>query len=147
MTYPLGTIILVKNYKLPTEEKDKFFIVIDKKGDEYNLMSMTTSQFYFSEDIIKHGVINKDTGASMYCFKKDQIIGVNGFAFRKHTFINHNSNIHQFSFEVLGSYTVETIDILTNKELQSLIYSFYQYKGTPKKYKSIIESILNIICE
>lgn len=147
MIYPLGSIILIKGYKLPTEEKDKFFIVIDQKENEYNLLSMTTSQFYFSEDIIQHGVINRDTGASMYCFKKDQIIGVNGFAFWKHTFINHNSNIHQFSFELLGSYTVEVKDTLIKKELEDLVYSFYQYKGTPRKYKGVLEAILNNICE
>ncbi|GAB6012070.1 hypothetical protein [Viscerimonas tarda] len=72
---------------------------------------------------------------------------INGFAFRKHTFINHNSNIHPFGFELLASYTVEVMDQLTPKEFQNLIYSFYQYKGTPKKYKVILEAILNSICE
>lgn len=147
MIYPLGSIILIKGYKLPTEEKDKFFIVIDKKENEYNLLSMTTSQFYFSEDIIQHGVINKDTGASMYCFPKDQVIGFNGFAFSKHTFINHNSNIHKFSFELLGNYTVEVKDTLINKEFEDLVYSFYQYKGTPQKHKAILEAILKDICK
>lgn len=147
MTYPPGSIILVKGYKLPTEEKDKFFIVIDQKGDDYNLLSMTTSQFYFPESIITHGVINRNSGASMYCFKKGQVIGVNGFSFRKHTFINHNGNIHQFSFELLGSYPVEVMDMLTDNEFQNLIYSFYRYKGTSRKYKTILEAILSRICK
>lgn len=147
MIYPQGSIILIKSYKLPMEEKDKFFIVIDQRGNEYNLLSMTTSQFYFTEDIIQHGVINEDTGASMYCFKKNQIIGINGFAFRKHTFINHNSNIHQFSFELLDNYVVEVKDTLLKDELENLVYSFYKYKGTPMKYKSVLELILNDICK
>ncbi|MDR1883496.1 MAG: hypothetical protein LBR26_12060 [Prevotella sp.] len=147
MTYPPGSIILVKGYKLPTEEKDKFFIVMDQKEDEYNLLSMTTSRFYFSEDIIKHGVINEGSGASMYCFEKDRVIGVDGFAFRKHTFINHNGNIHRFSFELLSGYPVELMDTLTDNELQNLIYSFYRYKGIPKKYKTVLETVLNSICK
>jgi hypothetical protein len=147
MIYPLGTILLIKRYKLPTEEKDKFFIVISHNGDEYNLMSMTTSQFYFSESIIQHGVINRDSGASMYCFFKNKVIGQNGFYFRKHTFINHNSNILKFSFETLSKYTIENMDCLTDDELEDLIYSFYEYKGTPKKYKEELENILREICK
>lgn len=146
MTYPLGSIILIKNYKLPTEEKDKFFIVIDKRDYEYNLLSMTTSKYYFNPNEIKHGVIHQNSSASMYCFEKNKVIGINGFSFHKHTFIYHNSNIHQFGFEKLGAYTVEMKDVLINKEFQSLIYSFYKYKGTPKKYISILESVLDKIC-
>lgn len=147
MTYPLGSIILIKDYQLPTEKKDKFFIIIEKNDDDYNLLTMTTSQFHFSPDIIKHGVINKDEGAAMYCFERGRVIGVNGFSFRKHTFVNHNSNIHQFSFEQLNHYTVEVMDTLIKKELEDLIYSFYQYKGTPRKYKAVLESILEKICK
>ncbi|MFC4676376.1 hypothetical protein [Dysgonomonas termitidis] len=49
-----------------------------------------------------HKVIDKDAGASMYCFEAGHIIGINGFSFHKHTFINLNGNIHHFSFELLG---------------------------------------------
>lgn len=142
MTYPLGAIILIKKYQLPTEEKDKFFIVIGKQGHDYNLLSMTTSQFYFSPELIKGGVINKDSGASMYCFEARKVICENGFSFSKPTFISHNNNIHQFSFDLLNAYNVELKGILFKEELKDLIYSFYQYKRTPRKHKEILELIL-----
>jgi hypothetical protein len=145
MTYPIGSILLFEKFKLPTEEKDKFFIVIDKERNSYNLLSMATSKFYFSENLIKHGVINQGSGASMYCFEKDKIIGENGFCFRKHTFINHNSNIHEFSFDLLSQYKIYIKDKLLINELQNLIYSFYQYRGIPKKMKLKLENILNRI--
>lgn len=146
MVYPAGSILLIKKYKLPTEEKDKFFIVIGREGNDYNLLSMTTSKFYFSPGIIKHGTINQNSGASMYCFEKNRIIGENGFSFKKHTFVNHNSNIHQFSFEILAQYSVIVLDKLLLKELQELVYSFYKYKGTPHRLKIKLEQILNEIC-
>lgn len=147
MTYPIGSIILIKQYQLPTEIKDKYFIVLEKEGNEYNFLSMTTSKFYFSPLLIKRGIINKDGGASMYCFEKNQVIGKNGFSFPLHTFVNHNSNIHQFSFELLSEYEVQVLDILIDKELIELLYSFLKYKGTPRKYKPFLESVLNRVCK
>lgn len=147
MTYPIGSILLIKKYKLPTEEKDKFFIVIEQENNDYNLLSITTSKFYFSPDLIKHGIINRDSDASMYCFEKNKIIGENNFSFEKHTFINHNSNIHEFSFETLSQYHIEVKDKLLMVELQNLLYSFYQYRGTSKKIKNKLESILHEICK
>ena len=146
MTYPIGSILLIKQYKLPTEEKDKFFIVIEQDGDINNLLSMTTSKFHFSTNLIKHGIVSQGSGASMYCFEKDRIIGEKGFYFSKHTFINHNSNIHEFSFDKLSQYKIDIKDTLLLEELQNLIYSFYQYKGTPKKMKIKLENILSKIC-
>jgi len=146
MIYPIGSILLLEKYKLPTEEKDKFFIVIEQEIGIYNLLSMTTSKFYFSSNLIKHGVINQGSGASMYCFEKDRIIGENGFSFKKHTFVNHNSNIHEFSLEKLSQNKIEIKDKLLMNELQDLIYSFYQYRGIPKNMKVKLENILNRIC-
>jgi hypothetical protein len=145
MTYPIGSILLIKKYKLPTEEKDKFFIVIEQEGDINNLLSITTSKFYFLPNLIKHGVINQDSDASMYCFEKDKVIGENEFSFEKHTFINHNSNIHKFNSEILARYSIEIKDKLLLNEFQNLVYSFYRYRGTPKKIKILLENILKKI--
>lgn len=78
---------------------------------------------------------------------KEQVIGEEGFCFPKHTFIYYNSNIHQFSFEVLSQYEVEVLDTLINGEFQELVYSFYQYKGTARKYKPFLEDVLKRICK
>ena len=43
---------------------------------------MTTSQIYFNESLIKHGVI-KDRELSVYCFKAKRIIGEKTFILRK----------------------------------------------------------------
>ena len=42
------------NYQLPTKVKDNFFIVIGFTENEISLLSMTTSQLYFSPSFIKH---------------------------------------------------------------------------------------------
>jgi len=145
MTYPIGSILLIKKYKLPTVEKDKFFIVLDQEGSDYNLLSITTSKFDFSDRLIKHGIINQHSYASVFCFEKDKIIGENGFYFWKNTFISLNNNINKFSFEVLSQYNIEVKDKLITSELQNLIYCFYRFRGTPKKWKLKLEDILNKI--
>jgi hypothetical protein len=79
---------------------------------------------------------------SIYCFLKDKVIGKNGFAFRKNTFVSNKSNIHLFSAEKISSLNVEYKDCLIKEELIDLIYSFYKYKGTAKKYKNLLEEVL-----
>jgi len=142
MTYPIGAILLIRGYQLPTKVKDKFFIVVSEEKNEYNLLSMTTSQVYFDESMITHGII-KDRDMSLYCFEEGRIIGKNGFAFRKNTFVSHRSNIHHFTGEKIEKLNIEVKDELTSEEIINLVYSFYSYKGTAKKYKEIFEQILN----
>lgn len=143
MTYSIGSILLIRKYKLPTKEKDKYFIVLDQDKDICNWLSMTTSQFYFSQELIKHGVINQGSLSSMYCFKQGQVIGIDGFAFPKHTFINHNSNIFEFREDKLSEYMIEVKDILINNEFKDLLCSFYKCRGTSKKDKLKIKNIFD----
>jgi len=82
----------------------------------------------------------------LYCFEKGRIIGKNGFAFRKSTFVSHRFNIHKFTAGKIGELDIEVKDELTNEEIVNLVYSFYSYKGTAKKNKEIFEQILNHLC-
>jgi len=142
MTYELGSILLVYDYQLPTKTKDKFFIVIGYCENEVSLLSMTTSQVYFDSALIRHGLI-EDRDLSVYCFEKNRVIGQNGFAFHKHTFVSHRNNIHIFSEKRMNTLNVEYKDCLTKTELMDLIYSIY--KKSPFKYKDIFEKILTEI--
>lgn len=144
--FELGSILLVRNYRLPTKVKDKFFIVIGIADEGITLMSMTTSQIYFDSALIKHGTI-KDRDMSIYCFIKEKIIGKAGFYFRQNTFISHRANILSFSIEKVNSLTIEYMDCLTKEETINLVYSFYGYVGLPKKYKNIFEKILQELTE
>jgi hypothetical protein len=144
MNFDIGSILLVKDYQLPTKVKDKFFIVIGLEDNKVTVVSMTTSQVYFDSSLIKYGVI-KDRDMSIYCFPKHQVIGQNGFFFRKDTFVSHRSNILPFSIEKIDSLNIEYMDCLTKEEIINLVYSFYTYVGTPKKYKKIFETILTDI--
>jgi hypothetical protein len=144
MTYPLGSILLVRNYRLPTTVKDKFFIVIGENGNEFNLLSMTTSKIYFDGALIRHGVI-KDRELSVYCFERGRVVGKKGFCFHKNTIVSHRSNIHIFTIEKIAALNIEVMDILLKPELENLIYSFYQ-SNIPNKYKKLFEDILNKIC-
>jgi len=145
MTYPLGSILLVFDYQLPTTIKDKFFIVIGENKHKYNLLSMTTSQIYFDPKFIRHGVI-KDRNMSVYCFECGKIIGKNGFYFHKNTIVSHRSNIHCFTKEKIAKLNIQLQDILLKEEFANLIYSFHQ-SNIPNKYKIMFEQILNELYE
>jgi len=142
MTFNIGSIILIKDYRLPTIIKDKFFIVVGLIGDTVTLTSMTTSKFYADQSLIRHGVI-KDRDYSVYCFKANQVIGKNGFYFRKNTFVPHRSNLLKFPLDKIRQLNIEYIDCLTTQEIINIVYSFYKYEYTPKIYKDIFETILN----
>jgi len=142
MIYETGTILLIKNYQLPSKVKDKFFIVLGTIDNRTILLSMTTSQVYFDSSLIKHGII-RDRDISVYCFEKGRAIGKNGFSFHKNTFISQRSNILSFSLEKIDNLTIEYIDCLTKEETVNILYSFYKYEGTANKYKSFLEEILN----
>jgi len=146
MMFELGSILLIRNYQLPTKVKDKFFIVIGVTDEQITLMSMTTSQIYFDPSLIKHGTI-KDREMSLYCFISKKIIGKNGFYFRQNTFISHRSNILPFSVEKIKLLNIEYLDCLTKEETVNLVYSFYSHTGLPKKYKNIFEKILRNLTE
>ena len=141
MIFEVGSILLVRNYKLPGKIKDKFFIVLGITDTQITLMSMTTSQVYFDESLIKHGVI-KDRDLSLYCFEKNRIIGKNGFYFHKNTFISQRSNIFIFNMEKINSLTIEYMDCLTKEETINLIYCFYKHPGVSQKYKEVFANIL-----
>ena len=144
MIFEVGSILLIKNFHLPTKVKDKFFIVIGHSECEICLLSMTTSQIYFDQSLIQHGLIT-DRDMSMYCFEKDRVIGKCGFAFYKHTFVSMRNNILEFTPQRLDSFDIEYLDCLTNQELMDLIYSIY--KKAPPKHGSVFEKTLNDMAE
>jgi len=141
-----GSILLAKNYQLPTKVKDKFFIVLGTQGNRTILLAMTTSQIYFDSSLIKHGVI-KDRDMSVYCFEKDRVIGKNGFSFHKNTIVSQRFNILPYSAEKIKSLNMEYMDCLTKEEIINLVYSFYTYAGVQKKYIPIFENILHELIE
>ena len=130
MKFEVGSILFISNYPLPTKVKDKFFIVIGHFENEISLLSMTTSKIYFDPILIKHGLI-QDRDLSLYCFEKDRVIGQNGFAFRKHTFVTHRKNILEFPIGKINSLDVNCLDCLIKQELKDLIYNIYK-KAPPK---------------
>ncbi|MCM1170144.1 MAG: hypothetical protein NC324_09450 [Bacteroides sp.] len=93
--FPIGSILLVHDYHLPTT-KDKFFIVLGSEGNDLHLLSMTTSKIYFDDSLLKHGLI-VDRDMSVYCFERGRKVGEKGFFFHKHTIISHRSNVHRFT--------------------------------------------------
>ena len=143
ISYPLGSILLIRDYQLPTKIKDKIFIVIGKNENKFNLLSMTTSQIYFDPTLIKHGVI-KDREMSLYCFESGKIIGEKGFSFHKNTIVSHRSNIYRIDSEKIATLNIEILDILLKQEFINLIYSFYQ-SNVPNKYKKLFEQILSML--
>lgn len=142
MSYAIGSILLAKDYQLPTKISDKFFIVIGVSANDYYLMSMTTSQIYFDASLITHGVI-QDRELKVYCFLANQVIGKNGFYFKKHTIVSQRSNIHRFSEEKIKESQMELKDILLDSELIELLYCFQKHKDTKPPHKEILDRILS----
>ena len=142
--FPVGSILLIHDYNLPTTTKDKFFIVLGSEQNSLQLLSMTTSKIYFDAKLLKHGPII-DGELSVYCFPQGRKIGKNGFAFQKHTIISHRGNIHRFSPEQLAKYKIRVCDCLVKQELIDLLYSFFKYRGTKNKDKQIFERLLTTL--
>jgi len=140
MKYKAGTILLIRNFKLPTCYKDKLFIVIGNTDKEVELFAITTSQIYFNAPV-KKGLIC-DNGISVYCFPANLKIGEKGFSFDKDTFISHRSSIFEFNEDFLMQCDIKVMDILKREELYDLIYSLYRHSELKRKYKRILENIL-----
>jgi hypothetical protein len=144
MIYPIGTILLVKDYQYYGGIKDKFFIVLSESDGSHNLMAITTSQPYLNQDQIKHGNI-LDRDMSIYCFEANKIIGKSGFAFPKNTFVTHRNNEHKWNSERFSQNNVIVKDELIFEELNNLVYSFYTSKLTSKGLKKELEVVLERI--
>ncbi|MCM1041792.1 MAG: hypothetical protein NC396_05110 [Bacteroides sp.] len=140
--FPIGSILLIHDYHLPTATKDKFFIVLGTEGDNLHLLSMTTSKIYFDAGLLRHGLI-VDRDMSVYCFEQGRKIGEKGFCFHKHTIISHRSNVHRLSPAQLASYEIKVCDRLVKQELIELLYSFFKYRGTKNKDRRLFESLLD----
>ncbi|WP_065218450.1 MULTISPECIES: hypothetical protein [Butyricimonas] len=143
--YNIGDILLVENYPLPSEYKDKFFIVIGNMETGYQLLSMTTSQLYFDISLVKHGEI-VDRELSGFCFPAGHVIGINNFCFNKHTFLSHRGSIREHDDNFLSKFNVVRVDHIKDDELEDLVYSFYKSEKVKRKYKPSLENVLeNII--
>ena len=139
--YKVGDILLIEDYPLPTQNKDKFFIVIGQNKDEFHLLSMTTSQLYFDTSLVKYGEI-VDRELSGFCFPAGYIVGLNNFSFKKHTFISHRHSVREHNDEFLSRFQVKYQYHLKNEELRDLIYSFYKSEKVKRAYKPLFENIL-----
>lgn len=139
--YRVGDVLLIKDYPLPTQDKDKFFIVIGDHGTTCHLLAITTSQLYFDINLVKYGEI-VDRELSGFCFPAGHVIGENNFYFKKHTFLSHRDNVREHDDNFLVRFSIEYKDHLKRKELNDLIYSFYKSDKVKRKYKPILEKIL-----
>lgn len=144
--YGIGDILLIKDYPLPTKDKDKYFIVIGNNRNKCQLLAMTTSQLYFDLKLVKYGEI-VDRELSGFLFPADRVIGENNFFFKKHTFLSHRDNVREHDDNFLSRFSVEYKDHLKKEELGDLIYSFYKSEKVKRKYKPVLESILEDIIE
>lgn len=142
--YNIGDILLIEDYPLPTEDKDKFFIVIGNLETGYQLLSITTSKLYFDVSLVKYGEI-VDRELSGFCFPANHVIGVNNFYFKKNTFLSHRSSLKEHDNAFLARFNVRYIDHLKDNELGDLVYSFYKSEKTKRKYKPTLESVLEDI--
>lgn len=137
-----GSIVHLENYKLPSIEKNKFFIVLFKSKLDLYLLSMTTSQKYINDSLITHGRII-DRQFEYHCFKADKCICTNGYYFSKDTFIKIDRlNAQEFSREKLEEFNFTVKGVLIKEELINLLYTFYTSDKTIKRIKSQIEDIL-----
>lgn len=140
--YKIGDILLIEDYPLPTQDKDKFFIVIGYNKDGFHMLSMTTSQLYFDVSLVKYGEI-VDRELSGFCFPAGYVVGLNNFSFIKHTFISHRHSVREHDDKFLSNFRVQYKDHLKNKELGDLVYSFYKSEKVKRAYKPNLENVLD----
>ncbi|MCB0597799.1 MAG: hypothetical protein H6557_09815 [Lewinellaceae bacterium] len=104
-----GDILYIEDFEFPKkgkiEKKNKYLIVLLDIGNTKLLLSLPSSQIYISPEKKKPGCIHyEDQDISIYFFRKDESIGVNGFSFPKDTFIYY-AQIFERSISFLDSYS------------------------------------------
>lgn len=131
-----GDIIIIKDYlKVNRPDKpNKIFIVIANIDGSYSVLSAVTSQIYFNENI-KYGIIKFGNEGKLFCFPSGHIIGKNGFAFKKDTFIYLSYNIKRLTQEQLSLYNIEIKDRINDDIYNELIEFLYPaIKGKEKQH-------------
>jgi hypothetical protein len=139
----VGDLIHIENYQLPSEVKNKYFIVLYRNNEESIVVAMTTSKVYIREEFKIPGIIKTDS-QHLYFIPKNKIIGRNGFYFKKDTFILTFNNAFNTDIELLKS-TYSEIEIkckLLDSEFLEIIYCFYKSPYVSKRHKRMLEPII-----
>ena len=145
-------ILLIQKFdfeKEDAEPKDKFLIVLFQVGEDAIIAPLTTSQDYLP-DYYKNKRCVKDDPSCIHCYyiPKALVIGRNGFAFIKDTYIHINpANLKRRSvldlkkrYEATGMASLK--DALTDAEYCDFLYCVYKSKHVPRGIRSAMEPII-----
>jgi hypothetical protein len=138
-----------------TPKKDKYLISLHR-GSELDIIACfpTSQQYYIiKHPHVTHGKVKNEKGEIVaYVFDSGTIVGKTisntPFAFPKRTIIPFDYCFQNKSQQELidGFDKPQICFILDEKEYIEILYSMYQSKYTPMKYKKIFEDILNKLC-
>ncbi|WP_430813994.1 hypothetical protein [Carboxylicivirga sp. RSCT41] len=144
-----GNILHIDNFEFRDgSSKDKFLIVICNRGNDYVVINLTSSQVYVNDKDIVCGCIHTEN-KHCYHFPAKKVIGVNGFAFPKNTFV-YFSQLTPIKAELISKKYIETnqaklVDTLAEGEYNELVYCAYKGDQVNKRVKLILEEYLKDI--
>ncbi len=144
-----GNILHIENFEFRNgSSKDKFLIIIGNSGNDYVVINLTSSQVYVNDQDIVCGCILTEN-KHCYHFPAKKVIGINGFAFPKNTFVYFNQ-LAPIKAELISKKYIDTkqaklVDNLVEGEYNELVYCAYKGDQVNKRIKLILEEHLNKI--
>lgn len=151
MNYRTGSILHIDKYIFPDGEiKDtgKFMIVLAEMEACSIMVSITTSQDYIPDKLkVKRCIHEENMRIHAYCFPKNEEICENGFSFKKDTYIYlDGGHVYQYDknnfTKLYKKEQIELQGILTKDELINLVYCVYNSPNVKRKFKPILEQLL-----
>ncbi|SKC72262.1 hypothetical protein [Ohtaekwangia koreensis] len=144
-------IILIRNFDFErngTQPKDKFMVVILRIGTDAIVAPLTTSKDYIPDEHKgQRCVIHHPSKLHCYCIPKSLVVGKNGFAFSKDTYIQVQANLTKrtishlkFRYEDTGAASLQ--DQLTDTEYSDLLYCIYKSKFVPRGIRKDLAPII-----
>lgn len=145
-----GAILYIKDFEFgkkgAVKKKNKYLIVLLELEGNRLMFSLPSSQVYISKEKQKAGCINhKDMGISIFCFEQGDVIGQDGFAFKKDTFVYY-AQVLERSTSFLDAYMengqLEVLDCLSKHFLTEVLYCALKSTVIPTKYIPFLEEKL-----
>ena len=141
-----GNILHIKDFVFSDgTSKDKYLIVLCRDGEDYVVINLPSSQVYVNSDDIKEGCISNNV-KHCYHFPAKKVIGQNGFAFSKSTFVYYQQtrpvSVTNFDDKYIETKKASVCDTLTDSEYKEFIYCAYKGIHVTKRVKIILEKCL-----
>jgi hypothetical protein len=147
------SILLIQNFDFEdgkSQPKDKFLIVLLQTETDAIIAPLTSSQDFIPDYFNKGDRCIKDDPSCIHCyfFPKTLVIGLDGFAFNKDTYVYLNTStlrkrrISSLTAKYQDTNSILIKDTLIDKEYRDFLHCIDKSDRVPRGVKRTIEPIL-----